>query len=365
MIHRTWNPDDGNERNGRGNPAPLADLRRGGLLSRPPSSHFRWDRATVRMSNDAIEPGSFGSAYHAPVMVREVLHYLEPARGGVFVDGTLGGGGHTEALLRSGEQVRVIAADRDPEARAEAAQRLAGLSDRLTIFAGNFADVANAPGLPDSGVGGILLDLGISSHQIDEDARGFTFRTGVPLDMRMEGEGGGETAAEILNNRSETELADIFYRWGEEKRSRRLARAVVERREMEPIQRSDELVELISQSLPGAGNQDHARIFQALRIAVNEEMDALGQALPRLREMLAPGGVMVIIAYHSIEDRMVKDAFREWSRDCICPPGLPICACRGHALGTTLTRKPIGPAEEEVRINPRSRSARLRAWKKL
>lgn len=317
------------------------------------------------MSDHPIGPESFGSPYHAPVMVREVLRYLQPERGGVYIDGTLGGGGHTEALLRAASDVRVVAADRDPEAREEARRRLAGFGERLTIFPGNFADVADASGLPEAGVSGILLDLGISSHQIDADARGFTFRSGAPLDMRMEGEWGGETAAEILNTRSETELADIFYRWGEEKRSRRLARAVVERREVEPIRRSDELVELIARSLPGAGNQDHARIFQALRIAVNDEIDALGRALPKLREALAPGGVMVVIAYHSIEDRMVKDAFREWSRECVCPPGLPICVCRGHALGTTLTRKPISPGEDEVRINPRSRSARLRAWEKL
>ncbi|MBV9775209.1 MAG: 16S rRNA (cytosine(1402)-N(4))-methyltransferase RsmH, partial [Gemmatimonadetes bacterium] len=208
--------------------------------------------------------------------------------------------------------------------------------------------------------------LGISSHQIDADRRGFTFRAGAPLDMRMGQESAGEdSAADLLNHAPEEELADIFYRFGEERRSRKLARILVEMRSAAPIATSDQLVEAIGRTLgPRSDAQDRARIFQALRIAVNGEIDSLEAALPRFRDALAPGGILAVLSYHSLEDRLVKNAFRDWSQACTCPPQLPVCRCGGVALGTTLTRKPVDATPEEVAANPRARSAHLRAWRR-
>ena len=331
----------------------------------PPSFGARWPQSAVRVQGlSTMERVRHGSEYHVPAMVREVLHYLQPERGGVFLDGTLGGGGHAEALLTASPGVRLIAGDRDPEARAEARKRLLAFGDRVRVIGANFSDVIDVAGIEPGTLAGCLLDLGISSHQVDEAARGFTFRPGAPLDMRMGGDGEGESAADLLNEYSEEELADIFYRYGEERRSRKLARAIAERRAESPFTRSEDLLAVIDRALPRADIQDRARIFQALRIAVNRELESLIRALPRLRDALAPGGVMVVLSYHSLEDRVVKDTFREWSRECICPPGLPVCVCRGAALGETLTRKPVGPGADEVAENPRARSARLRAWRK-
>jgi 16S rRNA (cytosine1402-N4)-methyltransferase len=308
----------------------------------------------------------YGSSYHVPVMVEEVLGYLQPARGGVFLDGTLGGGGHAEAVLEAADGVRVIGVDRDPEALREASARLARFGGRFRAVEANFADAVTAAGIEAGELSGALLDLGVSSRQIDDEARGFTFRPGAPLDMRMSPVAGssGPTAAELLNEAEAEELASIFYRYGEERRSRHLARIVVEMRERSPLRTSDDLLEAIGRAIPRATVQDRARLFQALRIAVNGEMEALERGLERIREALAPGGVLVVLSYHSLEDRRVKDAFREWSRDCVCPPGLPVCHCRGSRLGTALTRKPVMASEEEVRANPRARSARLRAWRR-
>ena len=301
--------------------------------------------------------------YHAPVMVHEVVTHLGAERGGLFFDGTLGGGGHTGAILEASEATRVIGVDQDPDALVEAGRRLSRFGARATLVQGNFADAAEGLTEPLSGA---LLDLGISSHQIDIDARGFSFRAGVPLDMRMAGASSElPTAADLLNELDESELADVFYRYGEERRSRRLAAEVVRRRRTAPFRVSDDLVAAIDAALGARTTiQDRARIFQALRIAVNEEMAVLERALPALRDALAPEGVFVVLSYHSLEDRQVKDAFREWSRDCICPPALPVCRCRGVALGRLLTRKPMVPSEAEVRTNPRARSAKLRAWQK-
>lgn len=303
------------------------------------------------------------AAYHVPVMVKEVVSYLRPERGGLYFDGTVGGGGHSEAILEAGEGARVIGVDRDPEALRAAAERLSRFGDRVKLERGRFAAIARAVREP---LAGALLDLGISSRHIDEAARGFSFRPGVPLDMRMAGAaGGGMTAADVLNEWPESELAEVFRSYGEERRARRLAAAVVERRREAPFRTSDDLNAVVDRVLgPRVGVKDRARIFQALRIAVNEELDELERALPVLREKLAADGVLVVISYHSLEDRRVKDAFREWSRGCVCPPELPVCQCRGRPLGETLTRKPVFASPEEVAANPRSRSARLRAWRK-
>ncbi len=306
------------------------------------------------------------SSYHVPVMVGEVLEELRPERGGLFLDGTLGGGGHAEALLERAPEARLVGVDRDPDALAEAGARLARFGDRFRAVRANFADAAEAAGIGAGELAGVLLDLGISSHQIDVDGRGFTFRAGAPLDMRMSGGAGGEeSAADLLNAADEQELANVFYRFGEEKRSRKLARILVEMREREPLATSDQLLEAIGRTLgPRSDAGDRARIFQALRIAVNREIDALETALPSFREALAPGGVMAVLSYHSLEDRVVKNAFRDWSQACVCPPHMPVCSCRGAPLGTTLTRKPVSASPAEVEANPRARSARLRAWRK-
>ncbi|HEX6037110.1 16S rRNA (cytosine(1402)-N(4))-methyltransferase RsmH [Longimicrobium sp.] len=307
----------------------------------------------------------YASGYHAPVMVRECMDLLQPERGGTFLDGTLGGGGHSEALLERGPSAILYGVDRDPDALAEAGTRLARFGERFRPVKANFADALETAGIADGTLDGVLLDLGISSHQVDVDARGFTFRPGAPLDMRMgQGTADEPTAADLLNEMDEAELANVFYRYGEERRSRKLARVVAEMRDAEPFETSDQLQRAIDRAL-GARTEiaDRARIFQALRIAVNGEIEALERALERFRDALAPGGVFAVMSYHSLEDRLVKNAFRDWSLECVCPPGLPVCRCRGRALGTTLTRKPVSASDEEVAANPRARSARLRGWR--
>ena len=300
-------------------------------------------------------------AYHVPVLVDEVVHYLDPTRGGLFFDGTVGGGGHSEAILRAGAAARVFGVDQDPEALEVAAERLDRYGDRVTLRPASFADAASEVSEP---LAGALLDLGVSSHQIDAGERGFSFRPGLPLDMRMDPTR-GRTAAELLNEAAESELADIFYEYGEEPGARRLAAEVVREREERPFRTSDDLVEAMHRAIRGRITpKDKARIFQALRIAVNDELEALDRGLPALREALAPAGVLVVLSYHSLEDRRVKNAFRDWSRACVCPPELPVCRCRGEPLGSVLTRRPVTASEAEVASNPRARSVRLRAWEK-
>lgn len=305
---------------------------------------------------------TWDSAYHAPVLAREVLELLGNARS--VLDGTLGGGGHTAALLQHG--VRVTAVDRDPQAISEAAGRLADwiTAGQLEILQANYADVDTLPALDGRAFDGILLDLGVSSHQLDDESRGFSFRRGAPLDMRM-GEDAERTAAEFLNGESADELARVFREYGDEPRARRLAAEVVRRRSTHPFTTSDDLVGAIRGVLgASSGPPDFARLFQAVRIAVNAELERLGPALETLRQRLVPGGVLAVITYHSGEDRIVKHAFQEWSRACVCPPRQPMCTCRGHALGAMVTRKSVIAGAEEVAVNPRARSARLRAWRR-
>jgi 16S rRNA (cytosine1402-N4)-methyltransferase len=301
------------------------------------------------------------SAYHAPVLAHEVVDLLGSARH--VLDGTLGGGGHAAALLERG--VRVSALDRDPRAVAEASERLAPhlRAGTLRIASGNYADPDDVAAVAGERFDGILLDLGVSSHQLDAEERGFTFRRGAPLDMRM-GPDAPRDAATLLNTASHEELARILAEFGDEPRARRLAAEIVRRRATAPFTTSDDLVGAIRAVRgPSAGPADFARIFQALRIAVNDELAGLARALPALRDRLAPGGTMVVISYHSGEDRLVKHAFQEWSRSCICPPRQPVCTCRGRPLGTTLTRKPVLAGAAETAGNPRARSAHLRAWR--
>ena len=300
------------------------------------------------------------AAYHAPVMVGEVLSHLEVERGGLYFDGTVGGGGHAEAILKRSAEARVIGVDLDREALEATRERLRPYGQRLGLIQSDYATAAESL---DATLSGSLLDLGVSSHQIDEADRGFSFRRGAPLDMRMSGT--GPTAADLLNELPERELAAVFYRYGEERRSRRLAAEVVRRRGQQRLETADDLVAAMHRAFGSKVTaRAKARIFQAVRIAVNSELEQLERALPALRDRLSGGSPMVVIAYHSLEDRIVKEAFREWSRGCVCPPGLPVCVCGHEPLGAEMTRKPITPGAEELESNPRSRSAKLRAWRK-
>ncbi len=317
----------------------------------------------VRRADEAREGGAVGP-YHEPVLVAEVLSLLGARGGGLYLDGTLGGGGHAARLLASCPECRLLGVDRDPEALAVAAEALARYGDRVRLLHCRFDEVDRDPEVRDCSLEGAILDLGVSSHQIDEGRRGFAFRRGVALDMRMDREGEG-TAATLLATAPEEQLSRIFRELGEEPRARRLAREVVKRRGREPLRTSDDLVAALAVTLGRAPSaREKARVFQAVRMAVNEELEALERGLPLLRDALKDRGVLIVIAYHSLEDRMVKHAFREWSRSCICPPELPVCVCRGRPLGQTLTPHPVRPGAAEVAANPRARSARLRAWRR-
>jgi 16S rRNA (cytosine1402-N4)-methyltransferase len=315
-------------------------------------------------SRDLHEPADRDSEYHAPALVGPVLELLGGCR--LVLDGTLGGGGHSAALLAAGV-LRVVGVDRDPEALAAATARLAGAASdgRFAAWRGNYADLSALPALDGLLFDGILLDLGISSHQIDDAARGFSFREGAPLDMRM-GTDVAQSAAGLLNEADERELTRIFREYGDEPRAARLAREVVRRRDSRAFETSDDLVGAIRGTLgPRSGAPEFARLFQAVRIAVNDELQGLERALPDLRDRLAPSGILAVMAYHSGEDRLVKHAFRDWSRDCICPPKHPVCTCGGaNALGEVLTRRAIVADANEVARNPRARSAKLRAWRR-
>lgn len=306
--------------------------------------------------------GAWDSAYHAPVLAAEVLHLLQPAR--TVLDGTLGGGGHTLALLEVGK--RVTAIDRDPDAIAEARDRLGPWIEAgsLRVVLGNYSNLDETDALSGERFDGILLDLGVSSHQIDDPRRGFSFREGVALDMRM-GRDAGADAAALLNEADVDELRRIFREYADEPRAGRLASEIERRRRTAAFATSDDLVNAIRGALGArTGPGDFARIFQAVRIAVNDELSGLARALPSLRDRLTPDGTLAVIAYHSGEDRLVKHAFREWSAGCICPPRQPVCTCQHVALGAALTRKSVTASEEEASRNPRARSARLRAWRR-
>jgi 16S rRNA (cytosine1402-N4)-methyltransferase len=295
------------------------------------------------------------------VLASEVVAMLRGAHR--VLDCTLGGGGHAAALLESGVE-HVFGLDRDPDALATAGERLERFVDegRLAMAQSNYADARDLPALVGLRFDGVLLDLGISSHQVDDELRGFTFRPGAPLDMRM-GVDAPIDAAAMLNGEEEQTLTAMFREYGDEPRAARLAREVVRRRSVRPFVTSDDLVGAIRAVLgPRSGAGDFARLFQAVRIAVNDELPGLTRALPVLRDILSSGGTMVVIAYHSGEDRIVKHTFRNWSAECICPPKQPVCTCRGRSLGRTLTRRAVSASDAEIEQNPRARSARLRAW---
>jgi 16S rRNA (cytosine1402-N4)-methyltransferase len=293
------------------------------------------------------------STYHTPVLLEAVRTAASGARRAV--DATLGDGGHAATLLANG--IEVLGIDRDPEAIELSRRRLGEIGIRYleAPYASPEALAEITRFKPDF----ILLDLGVSSRQLDESGRGFTFRPGAPLDMRMGRT--GQSAADLLNRAEPAALETIFRDYGDERRARRLASEVTRRRQRQPFATSDDLVNAIRATLgPRSGPGDFARLFQAIRISVNQELEGLEQALPAFRDALNPGGRLSVITYHSGEDRLVKQSFREWSLSCICPPQIPLCTCRGRPLGRLEPRKPIVPTDTELAANPRARSAKLR-----
>ena len=293
----------------------------------------------------------------------EVVLLLAPERGGFFVDATVGAGGHARALLEAGPRVELLGLDRDPDALALARSRLAPFGERVRLVAGNFADLAAAlEGLPAPDA--ILADLGVSSMQLEEPARGFSFRRDGPLDMRMSQS--GRSAADVVATASAQELSRIFFEYGEEWMAVKIARAILEERSREPITSTRQLARIVAQTKGDREKIDPAtRVFQALRIEVNEELQSLSRFLAAAVEKLNAGGKLAVISYHSLEDRMVKEAFRRESGVCLCAPKLPICVCGTRRALAVLTRRPIRPSEAEVRRNPRSRSARLRVAERI
>jgi 16S rRNA (cytosine1402-N4)-methyltransferase len=296
------------------------------------------------------------TTYHVPVLVGPVIAAAAGARRAV--DATLGGGGHTEALRAAG--LEVLAIDRDSQAIAFARARLG--DERVRYLEAPYQSAQALEAVAAFRPEFVLLDLGVSSHQLDAEGRGFTFRPGAPLDMRMDGR--GSSAAELLNRLEEDALERIFADYGDERRARRLAREVVRRRARAPFAVSDDLVNAIRATIgPRAGFSEFARLFQAVRIAVNDELAGLESSLPAFRDGLEPGGSLAVITYHSGEDRLVKHAFREWASACVCPPHQPVCTCRGRPLGRVDPRKPVTPSEDEIAANPRARSAKLRIFR--
>ena len=304
--------------------------------------------------------------HHVPIMVSEVLALLEPSRGGVFVDGTLGGGGHAEAVLSAmPESGRLFGIDRDDEALKAAGARLSRFGERFTAIKGNFFDMKSL--LADRGidkVDGILLDLGVSSHQLDARERGFSYKAEAPLDMRMD-QSAPLSARTVVNTWSEAELRRIFYEYGEEKFSAKIAGRIVERRKEQPIETTTELAELIKNAIPAKFRNEPQhparRCFQAIRIAVNGELDGLHDAIVSAHDLLNPGGRLAILTFHSLEDRIVKNAFRTFENPCTCPKSAPVCICGKKPTAKVLTRHPLVASEREQEENSRATSAKLRA----
>lgn len=303
---------------------------------------------------------------HLPVMPEEVLELLRVSRGGLYVDCTLGLGGHTEAILSASDRTRVIGIDQDDDALLLARERLDRFGERVRLVKSNFSEIKEVLSEePD----GILTDLGVSSLQLDSATRGFSFRFDAPLDMRMDPASGGRTAAELLEELDETEIANIIYQYGEERHSRRIARRIIEKRKAgEPVTTTTELAELVKRSVrfnPKDKIHPATRTFQALRIAVNGELEILEKFIFDAADILKTDGVLAIITFHSLEDRIVKQTFQRLAGKCICPPRQPQCTCGARKTVAIATKKPIIPTEDEQRENPRSRSAKLRACRKL
>lgn len=305
---------------------------------------------------------------HTPVLLPETLTALQPRSGGRFVDATLGGGGHAEKVLElSSPDGLVLGIDADPAALEAARRRLSRFGNRVALAQSYFdhlADVAGQHGF--TGVDGVMFDLGVSSPQLDTPGRGFSFQRDAPLDMRM-GPAAEWTAADLVNTLSAAELQRIFQEYGEERYARRIAQRIVWQRRQTPIRTTTQLVDAVISAIPASagsrrgGIHPATRVFQALRIAVNDELGRLGRALPQAVDLLQAGGRLVVISFHSLEDRIVKQFMRQEARGCICPPELPACVCGHEATLRPLTTRPVVAGTAEVLSNPRARSARLRA----
>ena len=301
---------------------------------------------------------------HIPVLYAEVMFWLKPLPGGAYVDATVGLGGHARGILaHSAPDGRLLALDRDPQALRLAREALAAYGERVVIAQGRHTDLAaNARAYGFGRVNGVLLDLGVSSLQLDDPSRGFSFREDGPLDMRM-GPDVELTAEEVVNTWPEADLARVIYEYGEERHSRRVARAIYVGR---PWHSTRELADRVARSVGYSGKIHPAtRTFQALRIAVNNELESLADVLPQAVELLVPGGRLAVISFHSLEDRIAKQFIVREARDCLCPPAMPKCVCGHVARVRPLTRKPVFATDEEMARNPRSRSARLRAVERI
>lgn len=308
--------------------------------------------------------------HHVPVLLDETMTALAVKPGGVYVDCTVGGAGHsTEILRRSAPDGFLIGLDQDENALKAAEKRLAPFGERIRLVKSNFEHVAAV--IERLGVGpvdGVLMDIGVSSHQLDEGERGFSYHHDAPLDMRMD-RTRPFTAATLVNEWPEEEIARILWEYGEERWSRRIAQFIVEARQRKPVTTTGELVEIIKAAIPAParreGGHPARRSFQAIRIAVNDELGVLERGLEGAMSILKPGGRLAVITFHSLEDRIVKQSFNRWVRPCTCPPEVPVCVCGRKPLAQHVTRKPVTATRSELEQNPRSRSAKLRAVQKL
>lgn len=302
---------------------------------------------------------------HIPVLLEQCLDGLDIKPDGIYFDGTCGGAGHSREIAKRLTTGRLIGIDRDPDAVAVASERLGGLPAQ--VVRGNYSEIKQiADDLGISGADGILLDLGVSSYQLDNAERGFSYHNDAPLDMRMSKE--GTSARDIVNEYSREQLTKILYEYGEEKFAPRIAETIIKRRSEKPVETTTELADIVRDSIPAKFRRDKnpcKKTFQAIRIAVNCEFDHLDRALDEGFELLKPGGRFCIITFHSLEDRIVKQRFAGWCKGCTCPPDFPVCVCGNKPKGKLVCRKPLEASEEELEANPRSRSAKLRIIEKL
>lgn len=302
--------------------------------------------------------------HHISVLLNECIDNLNITPDGIYVDGTMGGGGHSLEIAKRLTTGRLICIDQDPNAHETAGKRLAEYKDRITFVRDNFGNIANIlDSLGIEKIDGMLLDIGVSSHQLDEAERGFSYQQDAPLDMRMNPDR-PFSAYDVVNGYDEDELDRVIFTYGEERWARRIAQFIVKEREAKPIETTGELVDIIKKAVPKGARKDGPhpakRTFQAIRIEVNGELEVLQRAIDDVAARLAVGGRLCIITFHSLEDRIVKEAFRKQENPCICPPQFPVCVCGKKPLGRVITRKPILPSKEELEENPRSRSAKLR-----
>lgn len=308
--------------------------------------------------------------YHKPVLVEEVMQYMRCRKGGIYIDGTIGGGGHALEICRriDGDGL-LIGIDRDDEALAHAAEMLKEYSGCVRLIKGDFRymkALVNDIGVNE--VDGVLLDLGVSSHQLDDAVRGFSYNAEAALDMRMDKQQ-LLTARDVVNTYDEKRLYEIIKDYGEERWAKRIASFIVKERQRYPIETTDQLVEVIKRAIPAAARREGPhparRTFQAIRIEVNDELNSIKDGLIQAMDCLKPGGRLCVISFHSLEDRLVKDTFRRWQNPCTCPPDTPVCVCGNKPVAAIVTKKPVTASPDEVESNPRARSAKLRVCEKL